>query len=285
MISGGQSLRFGNTTVNILSDGTFLQDGGALFGQIPKVMWEQQVKPDRKNRVRMGLNCMLIQSPSGNFLIDTGAGAKRADRMKDAHGLNGNKLLKELKKIGLTAREIDMVILTHLHFDSAGGCTKLDRSGRAIPTFPNAEYIAQKSCWDDANSPSERNVRSFYTEDFAPLEEAGVLKLIEGDNEVAPGIRTQVTNAHSDGHQVVLVEVGSERIAFAGDLIPTPYHLPLISISALDQSPNETLEAKRRLLKMAVEDGWLLVFGHAQEPKSGYLQQRNGKAQFSSKTL
>ncbi len=278
-------MKFGSIAVDVVSDGTFLQDGGALFGSVPKVQWERCLKPDRKNRVRMGLNCMLVQSPNSNVLIDTGVGSKRADRMREAHGLNGNKLLKELGKLGLTAREIDTVILTHLHYDSAGGCTKLDRSGRAIPTFPNAEYVVQKASWEEARSPNERNVSSFYSHDFVPLEEAGVLRLLNGDSEIAPGIRTQVTNAHSKGYQIVFVETGSERIAFAGDLIPTPYHLPLVSISAYDHSPDDTLEAKRGLLKMAVDEGLLLVFGHSQEPKSGYLQQRNGKSQFSVREL
>ena len=278
-------MKFGNISVNVLSDGTFLQDGGALFGPVPKVQWERQIKPDRKNRVRMGLNCLLVQSPSGNILIDTGAGSKRADRMKEVYSLNGNKLPKELRKLGLNAREIDAVVLTHLHFDSAGGCTKLDRAGNAIPTFPNADYFVQKASWEDANSPDERNARSFYAQDYLPLKEAGALRLLEGDSEVAPGIRTQVTNAHSQGHQVVFVETGSERIAFAGDLIPTPYHLPLVSISAFDHSPGDTFQEKRNLLKMAVEDGWLIVFGHAQEPKSGYLEQRNGKPKFSAREL
>lgn len=278
-------MKFGSISVNVVSDGTFLQDGGALFGSVPKVQWERCLKPDRKNRVRMGMNCMLVQSPTGNVLIDTGAGSKRIDRMREAHGLNGNKLLKELRKLGLTAREIDMVILTHLHFDSAGGCTKLDRSGRAIPTFPNAEYVVQKESWEEASNPNERNQSSFHSQDFMPLEEAGVLRLLDGDSEVAPGIRTQVTNAHSKGYQVVFVETGSERIAFAGDLIPTPFHLPLVSIAAYDHSPDDTLEAKRSLLKMAVDEGLLLVFGHSQEPKSGYLQQRNGKSQFSVREL
>ena len=278
-------MKFGSVSVNVISDGTILQDGGAVFGPIPKVQWEQRVKPDRKNRIRMGLNCLLVQSPERNVLIDTGAGAKRADRMREAHGLNGNKLLKELRKLGLTAREIDTVILTHLHFESAGGSTKLDRSGRAVPTFPNAEYVVQQASWDEASSPNERTQASYYSQDYVPLEEAGVLRLLDGDSEVAPGIRTQVTNSHSRGHQIVFIETGSERIAFAGDLIPTPFHLPLVSISAVDYSPGDTLEAKKALLKMAVDDGLLLVFGHSQEPKSGYLQQRNGKSHFSVREL
>ena len=269
----------------MVSDGTFLLDGGSVFGQVPKALWEQQIKPDRKNRVRLGLNCLLIQSPSANILVDTGAGSKRTDRLKDAYGLNGNKLLRELKKLGLSARDIDMVVLTHLHFYSAGGCTKLDRSGRAIPTFPKAKYMVQKASWSEANDPNERGERSFHPDDFVPLEEAGVLTFLEGDSEIVPGVKTSVTNGHSEGHQIVLIDAGSERIAFVGELIPTPYHLPLASIAAFDQSPNDTLAKKRELLQMAIDGGWLLVFGHAHEQRAGYVEQRNGRSQFSLKNI
>ena len=276
-------MKSGPNSVNIVSDGTFLLDGGSVFGQTPKAVWEFQMKPDRKNRIRLGLNCLLVQTPSANILVDTGAGQKRSDRLRDMYGLNGNKLLKGLKKLGLTARDIDLVLLTHLHFDHVGGCTKLDRSGNSVPTFPKAEYAVQRACWEEANEPNERGKDSYYQDDFLPLEEQGVLKLLDGDSEIAGGIRTKVTNGHSDGHQVVFVEAGSERIAYVGDLIPTAYHLPLACIGAFDQSPNETLARKRELLEMAVDGGWLLVFGHASEPRAGYMEQRNGRSQLIPK--
>ena len=278
-------MKFGATSVDIVSDGSFLLDGGAVFGQVPKAYWELQMKPDRKNRVRMGLNCLLIQTPTANILVDTGAGAKRPDRLRDAYGLNGNKLLNGLKKHGLTARDIDKVVLTHLHFDHVGGCTKLDRSGTAVPTFPKAEYLVQGASWEEANNPNERGEHSFYSSDFLPLKETGVLTLLDGDTELVPGVSVKVTHGHSDGHQVVLVEAGSERIAYMGDLIPTPYHLPLPNIAALDQSPNDTLSQKRDLLDMAIDGGWLLIFGHANEHRAGYLEQRNGKSQFSLREI
>ena len=282
-ISGGATVRLGTTLIDIVSDGTFLLDGGSLFGQVPKAMWELQMRPDRKNRVRLGLNCLLIRTPTQNILIDTGAGSKRADRLKEDYGLNGNKLIKQLRKLGLTARDINTVVLTHLHFDSAGGCTKLDRTGRAIPTFPKAEYLVQKASWDEANDPNERSKRSFHSDDYLPLHEAGFLTLLEGDSEIAPGVTTKVTNGHSEGHQVVLIDAGAERIAFLGELIPTPYHLPLVSIAAFDQAPNDTLRQKRELIEMAIKGGWLLVFGHANDNRAGYVGQRNGKSQFSVK--
>ena len=272
-------MKLGSTSVDIVSDGTFLLDGGSVFGQVPKTLWELQMKPDRKNRIRMGLNCLLIQTPSNNILVDAGAGLKRTEKYRDVYGLNGNKLLKGLKKLGLTARDIDVVILTHLHFDHVGGCTKLDRSGNAVPTFSKAKYMVQRACWEAANDPDERSQMSYYQDDFRPLEESGALTLLDGDSTIAPGITAKVTHGHSDGHQIVLVEAGSERIAYLGDLIPTPYHLPLASIAALDQSPNDTLAEKRDLLNKAIEGGWLLIFGHAFAQRAGYVEQRNGRSQ------
>lgn len=276
---GGIPVKSGPSSVAVISDGTFLVDGGSYFGQTPKSVWELQMKPDRKNRIRLGLNCLLIQTPSANILVDTGAGHKRPGKFRDLYGLNGNKLLKGLKKLGLTARDIDLVLLTHLHFDHVGGCTKLDRSGDAVLTFPKAQYAVQKACWDEANEPNERAKNSYYKDDFLPLQDQGVLKLLEGDSEIAGGVSTKVTDGHSAGHQVVLVEAGSERIAYVADLIPTAYHLPLGCIGSFDQSPNETLSGKRELMDMAVNGGWLLVFGHASEPRAGYMEQRNGRSQ------
>ena len=272
-------MKVGGTTISIVSDGTYLIDGGSLFGQVPRSFWEQQIKPDRKNRVKVGLNCLLIQTPTKNILVDSGMGSKLLAKHRDTHGLNGNKLLKGLKKEGLTARDIDILILTHLHFDHCGGCTKLDRSGTPVPTFTKAKVMVQRSCWEEANDPLERSRSLFDKEDFAPLEESGALSLLDGDSEIVPGVKTKVTNGHSQGHQIVLVEAGSERIAYLGDLIPTPYHVPLESISAYDHSPIVTLEAKREIVKMAIDGGWLLVFGHALDPRAGYIEQRNGRSQ------
>ena len=273
-------MNLGTTTIDVVSDGTFLMDGGCLFGQIPKTEWELQIKPDRRNRIRLALNCMLIQTPEFNVLVDTGVGSKRQDKMKEMIRLNGNKLLKGLKAKGITARDIDAVILSNLHFDHSGGCTKLDRSGTPVPTFPKARYLVQKSSWQEANSPNERYRDIFHEDDFLPLAERDMLEFIDDKHEVLPGLTVKVTNGPSDGHQIVLVERGSEKIAHVSDLIPTPYHLPLPYIPAMHEYPNTTLEQKREFIDMAVEGGWLVVFGHAYEQNAGYIVQKNGATQF-----
>lgn len=272
-------MNLGTSSVHVISDGTYLLDGGSIFGQVPKSQWEQYVKPDRRNRVRLALNCLVIQTPESNILVDTGAGSKRADQFKELYGLNGNKLLKELRGLNLTARDIDMVVLTNLHFDHSGGSTKLDRTGDAVPTFPKARYLVQRDCWDEANGPNERYKDAFYKDDFLPLQEKGLLTLLDGDEEVSPGITVKVADGPARGHQMVLVERGSEKIAYVSDLIRTPYHLPLPYISALDESPNDTLSQKRDILDMVVKGGWLMVFGHGFEHRAGYVQGRNGTTQ------
>jgi len=270
-------LNIGNTSVDIVSDGTILMDGGSMFGPVPKVRWELDVKPDRRNRIKLNLNCLLIQTPDKNILIDTGAGSKRAEKFKSVYNLNGNKLPKALRAAGLTARDIDIVILTQLEFDHAGGCTKLDRSGNAIPSFPKAQYIVQKSCYEAALNANERFAGLIYQDDFVPLEEKGVLELLDGDTEIVEGINVKTSGGPVTGHQAVLIERGSERIAYVGHLVPTHHHLPLPYISSLDESPSETLAEKKAMLQMATERGWLVIFPHGHEYTAGYVQERNGR--------
>lgn len=272
-------MNLGTTTIDIVSDGTFMMDGGCLFGQVPRSEWESQVKPDRRNRIRLGLNSMLVQTAEMNILVNTGIGSKRQHKMKETIRLNGNKLPRGLKSKGITARDIDLVILPSLHFYYAGGCTKQDRSGAPVPTYPKAKYLVQRSGWDEANAPNERYRDAFYYDDFLPLAERDMIEFVDDDVEVIPGMTLKVTNGPSKGHQIVLVERGSEKIAYASDLIPTPYHLPLPYIPAMHEFPNETLDMKREFIDMAIEGGWLVVFSQAHEQNAGYIKQKNGAMQ------
>ena len=264
------------TSVRVLSDGIIKFDGGTMFGQVPKVSWENKVATDRKNRVTLGLNCLLIQVGTKIVLVDAGTGAKELDNEKETYGLVPSRLIKGLKSLGLSPKEIDAVILTHLHFDHSGGCTRLDRAGNLVPTFPKARYFVQRECWEDACTPNERCQDVHRAEDFRPIEEKGQLELLDGDAEIFPGLSVKVTNGHARGHQAVLFNHGGERIAFLGDLVPTAYHLDLASISAFDQFPEETLERKRDFLLQAEKEGWLIIFSHGHDRKAGYLERRIG---------
>ena len=265
-----------NTSVRVLSDGIVKFDGGTMFGQVPKVDWETKVPTDRKNRITLGLNCLLLQVAGKNVLVDAGTGTKELDNEKETYGLVPSRLMKGLRSLGLSPKEVDGVILTHLHFDHCGGCTRLDRAGNLVPTFPRARYFVQNECWEDASSPNERCQEVHRVEDFGPIEETSQLELLDGDTEIYPGLWVKVTNGHAKGHQIVLVNHGGERIAFLGDLVPTPYHLDLTAISAFDQFPEETLERKREFLNQAEKEGWLIVFSHGHDQQAGYLERRNG---------
>jgi glyoxylase-like metal-dependent hydrolase (beta-lactamase superfamily II) len=263
-----------STAVKIISDGVIKMDGGSMFGQVPKVAWESSVVTDRKNRMTLGLNCLLLQVSGQNVLVDTGIGSKEVDQDKENLGLVPSRLLKGLKVAGLTPKDISAVVLSHLHFDHSGGCTRLDRAGNLVPTFPKAKYYVQSKCWEEACNPNERCHGSHRAENFLPIEERGQLELLDGDSEIMPGLNVIVTDGHAQGHQMVMFNHGGERVVYLGDIVPTPHHLNLVAISAFDSSPERTLEQKRDLLSQAEAQGWLLVFSHGHEVKAGYLERR-----------
>jgi glyoxylase-like metal-dependent hydrolase (beta-lactamase superfamily II) len=265
------------TSIRLIQDGVIKFDGGSMFGQVPKTEWEDLISADRKNRITMGLNCMLLQTAGKNILVDTGIGNKEMNGLKQQYGLVPSRLMKNLRHLNLTPKDIDSVILTNLHFDHCGGSTRLDRTGELVPTFPKASYYIQKACWQEANDPSERCQHSYKDEDFAPIEDSGQLELVDGDYELLPGLWVKITGGPSKGHQVVVMNHGGEKVAFMGDLIPTPYHLNLSCTSAFDQFPEESMSMKRELIEQAVDEGWLIIFSHGRDCQAGYIEARNGK--------
>ncbi len=275
----------GNVELALVSDGTIRLDAGALYGVVPKVLWSRWVKPDRKNRVTMGLNCLLIRSGGKNILVDTGVGTKHPRRRKAIFAMAAGSLIGKLKAIGLEPEDIHIVALSHLHFDHAGGCTTHDSHGKPLPTFPKATYLVQRRDWEEATATNERTRAAYLPEDFLPLEENGQLVLLDGDREIAPGVWLKMTGGHTAGHQMVFIDSAKERAACLGDVLPTPHHLPLPYISAWDLFPMKTLASKRQLLEQAEREGWLLVFAHALDTKAGYLVREEGRLKISPQTV
>ena len=265
--------------VRVISDGSFLLDGGPMFGPVPKVLWERTAKPDRKNRVRLGLNSLLILAPEANVLVDVGIGSKEPEINREIYGHSSSKLQRNLREHGVSIRDIDFVILTHLHFDHCGGSTRLDRDGNIIPTFPNAKYLVQRTAWEEAFNPNERAIPVYGhgIEHLKVLEERGMIDFLDGDTEVTPGVHAIVTDGYSSGHMIVTVNAGSERVMYLSDLIPTPNHLPLPYITAFDRFPEQTLKVKKEMLEKAEREGWLMVFSHGYTERAGYLKRdKNG---------
>jgi glyoxylase-like metal-dependent hydrolase (beta-lactamase superfamily II) len=273
------SLAVGGAQVTVLSDGTIALDGGAMFGVVPRVVWEKREPPDERNRVTLGLNVALIESGGTRVLVDTGMGDRWGEKEIRMYRIErSTTLLDGLRARGLSPEDIDVVVNTHLHFDHAGGNTRLD-GGRLVPTFPRARYVVQRGEWEDARHPHERNRASYREDDFVPLAEAGRLDLIDGEAEVAPGVRAVPVGGHTTHHQMVVVGEGSETLVVPTDLLPTASHLPLPFVMGYDLFPVATLEAKRALLSAAADGGWRVLFYHdARTPLGRVRREGDGFA-------
>ena len=273
-------MQVGRTKINIIEDGKFLVDGGVLSG-VAKTVWDAVAKADRQNCIRLAMNIGLIETPDANILIDTGMGAKHQGELREACGAVGSKLVHRLHAYhNLAPRDIDVVLLTQAESLHSGGATKFDRDGDSVAIFKKARYLLQNASLEHAQATHDRFLGHFFESDIDPLKDAEVLHNIEDEDEIIPGLTVHVKNGPSPGHLVVLMERGSERIIFAGDLIPTQYHLMLDWNSAEADFTNETLKQKRELIEMATEDGWLIVFGHGNACKSGYIKKKGGRAEF-----
>jgi glyoxylase-like metal-dependent hydrolase (beta-lactamase superfamily II) len=257
-----QMVTLGDIKVHVLSDGGFALDGGAMFGVVPRVVWEKSDPPDEKNRVALGLNVALVESGGKRILVDTGMGDKWGEKESRIYRLDrSTTLLGSLRALGMAPEDVDVVVNTHLHFDHAGGNTR-HVDGRTVPTFPRARYVVQMGEWEDATHPHERSRASYRDENFVPLAEARQLETVQGEVEVAPGVRVVPVGGHTAYHQMVVVEGGGKTLAIPTDLLPTASHLPLPFVMGYDLFPVGTLQAKRRLLERAAREGWDLIFYH-----------------------
>jgi len=270
-------MRFGQIDFHVLTDGQFRLDGGAMFGIVPRPLWEKTNPPDERNRIRMNLGVLLIQTQGKNILVDTGAGGKLEPKWKEIYALRRKPSLEEsLEGRRLSPDDIDIVINTHLHFDHAGGNTLRNEAGLIVPAFPNARCFIQKGEWGWARTKHERTEHAYFQSDFSPLEGTGKLTLLTGDEEIAKGVRVVVTPGHTDYHQCVLIESGTEKAFFLGDLVPMVSHLPLLYIMGYDLFPLKTLETKKIILQRAFDEHWLLIFQHDPGAPMGYLREAGG---------
>lgn len=276
-------LQLGRWRLASVIAGAYALDGGAVFGTVPRPVWEKQAPPDARNRVRLVSRCLLAQDDAGRrVLVDTGMG----DRW-DAPGLDrfavespGEALERGLAAHGLTRADVTDVLLTHLHFDHAGGSTRRGAAGALECTFPNASWHVQRHNWQWAHSPTEKDRGSYRRDDFELLVHCGRLHLVEGPCELFPDLELIVSDSHTVGQQLPRFHAGSTHLTFCGDVIPTRAHLRVPWIMAYDLNPLTTLEDKKMLLAEAIEDDGILFFEHDPDVAACRLCEQDGVPAF-----
>ena len=260
------TITVGDFRIHALEAGTQQLDGGAMFGVVPKPLWERRIPADERNRIPLALRCLLVEAPQALVLIETGVGNKESAKFRDIYGLdNGgtpDRLHDQIREAGFVPDDVDVVINTHLHFDHAGGNTFRDDEGAVRLAFRRARYHVQLQEWNWAHTLNERIQASYLPHNFDPVMAEQRWTLLDGQAEVLPGIRVLPTPGHCPGHQSVLLHSAGDTACYLGDLVPTFSHLPLPWIMGYDVEPLRTLEAKRDLLQRAVDEHWLLVSVH-----------------------
>ena len=265
-----ESRTVGDLRVHALQAGLQQLDGGAMFGVVPKLLWERKIPADALNRIPLGMRCLLVEHPDGLVLIDTGVGDKETDKFYGIYGIENSaiggvgptQLESALGQVGFAPADVMLVINSHLHFDHAGGNTRKGESGEPVPSFPNARYVVRRGEWDWAHRANERTSASYFPHNYDPIQAAGKLELVDDDVELLAGLSLRRTPGHTPHHQGVLIESGAERMFFLADLAPTTSHVPLPWIMGYDVEPLVTLESKRRLWAEASSEGWTMVFEH-----------------------
>ena len=259
-------MKIGPYEVLPIETGRFALDGGAMFGVVPWVFWTKTNPPDERRRITLAARCLLIRGNGKVILVDDGNGTKFSEKLKDIYRLDNSQsdLISSLALHGVAPGDVTDVILTHLHFDHAGGSTKVE-NGKLVPTFPRARYYVQKAHWELAKKPTEKDRGSFMRDDYEPLMEHGVLEFVEGEIELFPGIKMLVCNGHTTAQQLPKISDGKTSLLFCCDLFPTISHLPLPYVMAYDVRPLVTIEEKKKVLARAYEERWKLFLEHDPE--------------------
>jgi glyoxylase-like metal-dependent hydrolase (beta-lactamase superfamily II) len=269
-------MKLGDIEFHIVSAGHVRLDGGAMFGVIPRTLWEKKIPPDARNRITLAMNCLLIHAGGKRILVETGAGDKWDPKLRDIYAIEPSRLVDGLREYDLRPEDIDVVVNTHLHFDHCGGNT-IEEKGKILPVFPNARYVVQRGEFEHAKNPTERDRASYFDENYVPLESAGMVSLLEGDHTIRPGVELIVVPGHTKHMQCVKLTGGGKTAFFFADLIPTTAHLPLPWIMSYDLYPMTTLENKKRWVPQVIREGWLALFGHDPKVPAAYLRERDGK--------
>ncbi|HVA64664.1 MAG TPA: MBL fold metallo-hydrolase [Terriglobales bacterium] len=273
--------RLGALELTVISDRTYLLDGGAFFGVVPKTLWNRDAPADPLNRVRTAMNSLLVRLNDKLVLIETGCGDKLGEKQVRNWGVDPRRdYLERLGAAGFAPEAVEVVVNTHLHYDHCGWNTRRREDGAVVATFPKARYYVQRQEWEHAREQHERDRVSYLTDNYDPLVASGQMTLLEGDRELLPGLSVVCLPGHTRGLQGVVVRSGSETACYISDLMPTHWHLKPTWVMGFDLFPLETIANKHRILEQAAREHWLLVFTHDPEVPWGYVEQRDGQYHF-----
>ena len=280
-MADAKPVTFGQFELYSLEAGRFRLDGGAMFGVVPKTLWSKQLQADEKNRIPMGMRCLLIKSneTGKTYLIDNGSGDKFNDKMASIYALDyeHSDLISSLEKCGFKPDDITDLIFTHLHFDHCGGTTTYDENGELQEVFPNATYHVNKRHWETATDPNAREKASFFSENLEPIKNSGRLNLVGDHSEFERGLTSLPVDGHTQGQQLPVLKHNSSTIVYAGDLIPTFAHIPLPWVMGYDMIAVQTLREKEEFLNNAVDENWYLFLEHDAEHEMVTVKKENGK--------
>ncbi|HYB60708.1 MAG TPA: MBL fold metallo-hydrolase [Methylomirabilota bacterium] len=270
-------MRLGDIEFTMLRDGDIWLDGGAMFGVVPKPLWERYCPADSRNRIQLALNCLLIHAADKWILVETGAGDKWDAKNANIFNISWPpRLPDQLASAGADPERIDFVVNTHLHFDHCGWNTRVT-NGKIVPMFPNARYVVQKGELEHAKKPTERERASYRSVNFRPVEETGQWQLLEGDTEIVPGVEVIRVPGHTADMQCVRLSSGGKSAFFFADLVPMVAHLSYPWIMGFDLYPLTTLENKKKWIPKVAREGMLALFCHDPHTPAGYLRERDGR--------
>ena len=271
----------GDLELTTLYDGYLRLDGGAMFGVVPRALWERKVEADERHRVLLAMRPLLIRG-ARTVLVDAGLGDKDDARFQGMYGVDRARHLDHaLAEAGVTAADVDIVVATHLHFDHAGGFTERRPDGTVHPRFPNARYLISRREWTAATQPTDRTRASYLRDNFQPLLDAGVVDFVDGHEAVMPGVRLERTGGHTADHQMVWIESGEARAAYPADLMPTSAHLQDAWVMGFDMFPMESVAAKASLVRTLLQRPTLLLFEHDPTHAAGHLAEQGGVRTFT----
>ncbi len=281
-----RSITVGTIRLHAVEAGLQMLDGGAMFGVVPRPLWEKKIPPDERGRIPCALRCLLVEAPSALVLVDTGIGNKESEKFQDIYGVQNSgaptRLEDGIRAAGFEPAEVDIVVNSHLHFDHGGGNTLLEEDGRIVPAFPEARHVVQRQELEFAHLDNERIRASYMEKNFDPVMDGGLWDLAEGESVVTEGVRLLPTPGHTPHHQSILVESQGETACFLADACPTTAHIPLPWIMGYDLEPLVSLETKRRLWEQATAEEWLLVFEHDPRTPWGRLDPTSDRPVLSA---